>query len=130
MSPALTREEKLRGILDWRARCLGDACVSVPVRFRRVPWWRAQMAYLAAIALGVLFMLLVYTSHWVVQAWVAKMKNDASVPATADVEIKVPKAWERVLEIEAFIYDFRFTLFVIVFLGGLGLAMFLGMAPQ
>jgi hypothetical protein len=62
---------------------------------------------------------------WLVGAWVAKMKNAAGVPATDDVAIKVPKAWERVLEIEAFIYHFRFPLFVIVFLGGLGLAMLL-----
>jgi hypothetical protein len=55
------------------------------------------------------------------------MKSKAGIPPTQDVAIKLPKAWERVLEIEAFIYHFRFPLFTIVFVGGLGLAMLSGL---
>jgi hypothetical protein len=89
-----------------------------------------SMPYIIAFAAAAFLACLIYLGHWAVQAKLTKIKSDLGVPADTDVAIKVPKAWETVLEIEAFTFHFRLLLVLIVLGGGLVMATLWGRSPQ
>ena len=88
------------------------------------------MRYVIAISAAFLVSCLIYAGHWAVQARVAKIKSDADVPEGVDFDLQLPRAWHTAVEIEAFVYHFRFALILITLLGALAVVMLPGKAAR